>query len=210
MNRRSFLQNLLAVSAACGGGAVLAKGAGRDSPAEAGLRPPGALDESEFLSRCIRCFRCGDACPNRAIVALTERSGSDFSRALGPAEGGTPVIFPRRQACMLCQGVPGDRLLCTAACPTGALQVVEKTKEDILAKVRMGTARIDSNICYSWNGASCGVCARACPFEGLALRAGLFERPEIDPAFCVGCGLCERACIRYPQAIAITPPGGAA
>jgi len=111
---------------------------------------------------------------------------------------------------MLCQGVPGDELLCTAACPSGALQRVRKTPEDIQAKVRMGTARIDHNICYSWNGASCGVCARACPFEGRALRVGFFERPEIDPDFCVGCGLCERACIRYPQAALVEPRGAPA
>jgi MauM/NapG family ferredoxin protein len=171
----------------------------------AGLRPPGAVDEDEFLSRCIRCFRCGDACPNRAIVALNERTGRDFSRPPAPAEAGTPVIFPRRQACMLCQGVPGEELLCTAACPTGALQLVRKDVEDIRAKVDMGTARIDFNLCYSWNGSSCGVCARACPLEGTALKVGLFERPEIDPEACIGCGLCERACIRYPQAIAVEP-----
>jgi ferredoxin-type protein NapG len=200
----------MAAGAACGGGAALMKGTAAAHSEAVGLRPPGALDEEEFLSRCIRCFRCGDACPNRAIVALSTRSGSDFSRTPGPAEEGTPVIFPRRQACMLCTGVPGDELLCTAACPSGALQLVKKTQADILAKVHMGTARIDHNICYSWNGASCGVCARACPLGGLALKAGLFERPEVDPDFCVGCGLCERACIRYPQAAVVIPRGGAA
>lgn len=208
MNRRSFIQNLMAAGAACGGGAVLMQGTASGHAEAVGVRPPGALDEEEFLSRCIRCFRCGDACPNRAIVALSPRSGSDFSRVPGAAEEGTPVIFPRRQACMLCASVPGDKLLCTAACPSGALQVVKKTKEDILAKVHMGTARVDHNICYSWNGASCGVCTRACPLGGLALKAGLFERPEVDPNFCVGCGLCERSCIRYPQAIVIVPRGG--
>ena len=210
MNRRSFLHNVVAFSAACGGGALLFGGRAAAGAASAGVRPPGAVDEEEFLARCIRCFRCGDACPNRAIVALTDLSGADFSREPRPGEDGTPVIFPRRQACMLCQGVPGDTLLCTSACPSGALQVVHKTPEDIQAKVRMGTARIDHNICYSWNGASCGVCARACPFEGKALRVGLFERPEIDPAFCVGCGLCERACIRYPQAALVEPRTGPA
>jgi len=210
MNRRSFIQSLMAVGATCGGGALLFQGAASAGSQSAGLRPPGALDEEEFLSRCIRCFRCGDACPNRAIVALNPRTGRDFSRAPGPAESGTPMIFPRRQACMLCQAVPGDELLCTAACPSGALQVVKKTAEDIQAKVHMGTARIDHNICYSWNGASCGVCARACPFEGQALKVGLFERPEIDPDFCVGCGLCERACIRYPQAALVEPRGAGA
>jgi MauM/NapG family ferredoxin protein len=204
VDRRSFLQNGLALGAACGVGALLFQGEGHGRET-AGLRPPGALDEEEFLSRCIRCFRCGDACPNRAIVALNEETGRDFSRSPGPAEAGTPVIFPRRQACMLCQGVPGEELLCTAACPSGALEVVRKDAPDIQAKVRMGVAELDPNICYSWNGASCGVCARACPFEGLALKLGLFERPTIDPDACVGCGLCERACIRYPQAITVGP-----
>jgi len=214
MNRRAFLRNTAAVGATATGGAVLARlGArlgGSGAQPSAGLRPPGALPEDEFLSRCIRCGRCGDACPNRAIVALNEASGRDFSRAPGPAEAGTPVIFPRRQACMLCQGVPGDELLCTAACPSGALERVEKTFDDIQAKVRMGRATLDPNLCYSWNGASCGVCAHACPFEGLALELGSFERPTIDPDYCVGCGLCERACIRYPQALSIVPRGGPA
>lgn len=205
MNRRSFLRNVVAVGSTCAAGAVAFRGAADEAPVEAGLRPPGALDEEAFLSRCIRCFRCADACPNRAIVALEEHTGRDFSQAPGPAEAGTPVIFPRRQACMLCQGVDGEELLCTAACPSGALQVVEKTPEDILAKVHMGTARIDLNLCYSWNGASCGVCARACPFEGQALKLGYFERPEIDADLCVGCGLCERACIHYPQAAVVSP-----
>ncbi len=31
------------------------------------LRPPGALDEPEFLSRCIRCGECMKVCPNNAL-----------------------------------------------------------------------------------------------------------------------------------------------
>lgn len=106
---------------------------------------------------------------------------------------------------MLCQGVPGEELLCTVACPSGALRVVRKDPEAIQAGVAMGKAEIDPNLCYSWNGASCGVCARACPFEGQALVLGTFERPTIRAEACVGCGLCERACIRYPQAIRVKP-----
>ncbi|MDP7131147.1 MAG: 4Fe-4S binding protein [Planctomycetota bacterium] len=27
----------------------------------------------------------------------------------------------------------------------------------------------------------------------------------LDPDYCIGCGLCERSCIRYPQAITVKP-----
>ncbi len=171
------------------------------------MRPPGALQEEDFLARCIRCGQCGDACPNRAISVFTADSGRDLSIAPGTGEEGTPVIFPRRQACNLCASSQGDALLCTAACPSGALTLVKKTPEDIQARVDMGTAVVDPNLCHSFQGASCGVCVRACPFGRDALRAGLLERPIVDEDFCVGCGLCERACIRYPQAITIRPRG---
>jgi MauM/NapG family ferredoxin protein len=205
VNRRFFLRNLAASGLTIGAAGVLLKGKDDADPSitGTGLRPPGALPEDDFLSRCIRCFRCGDACPNRAIVALNEVNGADFSRAPRSSERGTPVIFPRRQSCNLCMGIDTEDLLCTAACPTGALEQVRKDPDDIQDKVHFGTAQVDTNICYSFNGASCGVCVRACPFEGKALRAGFFERPIIDPEFCIGCGLCERACIRYPQAISI-------
>ncbi len=169
------------------------------------VRPPGALPEREFTAACIRCGRCADACPNRCIESFTEQAGRDLAMRPGPGQRGTPVIFPRRQACMLCGGAVGSELLCTSACPSGALQPVRKQPEAIRAGVAMGTAEVDRNLCYSFNGSSCGVCVRACPFEGEALRAGMWEKPLIDPDVCVGCGLCERACIRYPQAIRVKP-----
>ena len=207
LDRRTFFRSItgqaVTVAAVAGGGWLTAKGSADEiTPC---LRPPGALTEEEFLSVCIRCGRCADACPNRAIVAFTEDTGKDLAMKPGPGPRGTPVIFARRQACMLCNTVPGDELLCTAACPTGALQRTKKDAESILAHVKMGTAKVDFNLCYSYNGASCGACVRACPFEGKALSAGMWEKPLLDPDACVGCGLCERACIRYPQAIHVVP-----
>jgi len=196
VSRRDFLKNTAFVCVALGTGIGLAR------PVDAGtdpMRPPGALPEEEFLSVCIRCRRCGDACPNQCIAPYTPEAGRRFSMKPGSAEEGTPVIFPRQQACNLCQKTPGDALACTDACPTGALRLVKKTAAEIREKVRMGVAEVDTNLCWSYNGSSCGVCVKACPFEGSALRAGQLETPLLDPEFCVGCGLCERACIRYPQ-----------
>lgn len=176
---------------AAGGGWVAAPAAARPQP----LRPPGALAEEDFLSRCIRCGRCGEACPNQCILPLKGRTA-------GVAQG-TPAIQPRRQACMLCNGIDGDTLRCTAACPTGALQLVKKS--DIRDKVAMGVAEIDQALCYSYNGYTCGVCVIACPFGGEAITIGLWERPTMHADACVGCGSCERVCIRYPQAIRVKP-----
>jgi len=203
LDRRSFIRGAATVTGVVAGGWLGLMGT--DGAATPCLRPPGALPEDDFLATCIRCGRCADACPNRCITAFSEASGRELSMAPSAAQYGTPVIFPRRQACMLCADVEGDMLRCTAACPTGALRVVRKDVDAIRTDVRMGTAEVDTKLCYSFNGASCGVCVRACPLEGSALRAGLWEKPLVDADACVGCGLCERSCVRYPQAIRVRP-----
>ncbi|NOX57222.1 MAG: 4Fe-4S dicluster domain-containing protein [Planctomycetes bacterium] len=198
MDRRHFLKNAIATGAAavgCGAMAGLVPPAA--AHAQQPIRPPGALPESEFLSRCIRCLRCVDACPNHAILSLDE--------SFGRQRQSTPAIKPRRQACMLCNGVSTEWLLCTAACPTGALQPIRRDPGEIQKRVSMGVAEIDFDLCYSYNNWTCGTCYRACPLPGKAMTLGLWERPEVHPEACIGCGLCERSCIRYPQAIRVKP-----
>lgn len=166
--------------------AGIAEIAGRVRPL---VRPPGALPEAEFLARCIRCAKCAAVCPNTAIKMAGLASGL---RHLN-----TPRLIPREQACMLC-------MKCTQLCPTGALEPISAADEAVLARVKMGRAFVDKSMCYSYQKRTCGVCIRACPFPGVAMKTGLYEQPIVTAA-CVGCGLCERACIHIPQAIRLVP-----
>jgi len=196
VDRRQFVKQSTAIGVALGGGAFASGLLDSSSTAQASpLRPPGALPEEDFLSTCIRCMRCVDACPNRALISTTGSTGE--------ASTGTPKMQPRKAACMLCLSEEGDFLKCTEVCPSGALQLVKKTKADIKERVSIGVAEIDYDLCYSYNNWSCGACFRACPLAGEALTIGMWERPTIHPEACVGCGCCERSCIRYPHAIRV-------
>jgi len=72
------------------------------------LRPPGALDEKDFLSSCIKCGQCVQVCPVSAIKL------ADLVDGMGV---GTPFIDARAQAC----DFSCDAVQCILACPTGSL-----------------------------------------------------------------------------------------
>ncbi|MBP9714613.1 MAG: 4Fe-4S dicluster domain-containing protein [Sterolibacterium sp.] len=72
------------------------------------LRPPGALDEQDFLSSCIKCGQCVQVCPVQAIKLAELDDGFGL---------GVPYIDARSQAC----DFSCDAAQCILACPTGAL-----------------------------------------------------------------------------------------
>jgi len=153
------------------------------------LRPPGAINEKEFLKKCISCGLCAQVCPNRSIKFFD--FNSDFTKT------NTPYIVAREKPCILC-------MKCGEVCPTGAIKKIKHEAKEIIEKVKMGKARVDKTLCLSYQGKTCGVCYRACPLQDVAIKVGMLEQPRVLDA-CVGCGICERSCIQLPQAIKVIP-----
>jgi polyferredoxin len=178
------------------------------------LRPPGALDEEDFLSRCIRCGECMKVCPNTALHPTLDQAG---------IEGlWTPTLVPRIGYC------EPSCVLCSEVCPTGAIwQITPKEKGWVeglgtqAQPIRLGTAFYDRGRCLPWAMATdCIVCEEWCPVSPKAIyvqdaqvidSAGntkTLKQPRVDPSRCVGCGACEYACpLQERPAVYVTSIG---
>ncbi|MES1188309.1 MAG: 4Fe-4S binding protein [Myxococcales bacterium] len=176
------------------------------------IRPPGSVEEREFLERCIRCAECMKVCPNNALHPAFFEAG---------LEGlWTPILIPRIGYCEY------SCVLCGQVCPTGAIQKItefQKTgRDDKTGKeqkpISMGTAMYDHGRCLPWAMATpCIVCEEFCPTspkaiwaeeveipkraskyvakgEALAMETIKVQRPHVDPSLCIGCGACEKVC----------------
>ena len=82
------------------------------------MRPPGALEEHDFLSSCIKCGQCVQVCPVAAIKL------DDIDHGFGI---GLPFIDSRTQAC----DFSCDAVQCILACPTGALTYIKPGFADL-------------------------------------------------------------------------------
>jgi len=148
------------------------------------LRPPGAVDEEEFLQKCTRCRKCAEVCPYDSIKMAHGESRLKM---------GTPYIVARDIPCYLCEDFP-----CIEACPSEALTPVESKEE-----VKMGIAIIDETLCLPYNGVLCRACYERCPIyrEAITLTDNLY--PVVHEDKCVGCGICVNVCPAETVAISM-------
>jgi len=178
------------------------------------IRPPGSVEELEFLERCIKCDQCVNVCPTNVLQPATLKEG-------GIEAVWTPVMNFHIAHCQFkCN-------LCSEVCPTGAIRkitVAEKLGEGPYREqgpVRLGTAFIDTTRCLPWaNQVPCVVCEEVCPVAPKAIQTHdeetkdvfgklvVLNKPFIVPDLCIGCGICEAECPVQDQPAVYVPAVG--
>jgi ferredoxin len=174
------------------------------------IRPPGSVNEKEFLERCIKCGECMKVCPTNFLHPAAFEAG---------LEGlWTPIAIARVGYC------EHSCTLCGSVCPTGAIQPIieaQKTGTNGHEAIRLGTAFYNLGRCLPWSmDTPCIVCEEWCPTTPKAIwveevevlkerKEGAelikLQRPHVDPERCIGCGACEYACpVKDEPAVYIT------
>ena len=168
------------------------------------IRPPGAVGEDEFLSRCIRCGECIKVCPTNVIQPASLQAGIEGMW--------TPVLDMDIGYCEY------ECTLCGQVCPTGAIR---KLSAEEKKKIKIGQAFVDKNRCLPYAfGRPCIVCEEHCPVTDKAISVEevevkndegekvVVQQPHIDPELCVGCGICQNKCpIKDRSGIYVTSVG---
>lgn len=164
------------------------------------IRPPGTVEEYEFLERCIKCDQCINVCPTNVL--------QPSSLAEGGIEGlWTPVMNFSIGFCQL------NCTLCSEVCPTGAIQKTSLEKKlgaapfEEEGPISLGTAFFNRGRCLPWAMETpCVVCEEVCPTTPKAIgtydvevqrwdgKKVLLNRPYMRPELCIGCGICEHEC----------------
>jgi polyferredoxin len=147
------------------------------------IRPPGALPEELFLTRCIACGECMKACPNHALGPC------GFVGSLMRLS--TPRLLPRMAFC------EPECTACSHVCPTTALRPIALTDKPF---IKIGTAIVDQSRCIAWRGERrCLTCMTQCPYQAIDEKNALPgdggpSGPVVDKDLCTGCGKCEFVC----------------
>jgi MauM/NapG family ferredoxin protein len=159
-------------------------------PNEFLIRPPGAQDEGEFLSRCIRCGECMKVCLTNGLQPVLWEAGLEGFY--------TSRLVPRMGYCAY------TCTLCSQVCPTGA---IPKLDLQVKQATVLGVADINRSRCIPYvEGTDCLVCEEHCPVSPKAITYNPIEvmdrqghkvqvkGPVVQPDRCTGCGHCEFVC----------------
>jgi len=163
LSRRQFLASAVSGAAAIPMLRISANLGGNWDPDL--VRPPGALPEKEFLSRCIKCGQCMRICPTNVIHPAGLQGG---------IEGlWTPVLNFRIGT----SGCQFNCIACGNLCPTAAIRPI--TLDERLGRnryadhgpIKIGTAFVDRGRCLAWAmDRPCIVCQENCPVSPKAVR----------------------------------------
>ena len=128
------------------------------------VRPPGALAETEFLDRCLKCGQCMRICPTNVIHPAGLEGGWEGLW--------TPVLNFRI-------GTSGCQFKCIACgniCPTAAIRPITwderlgKNRFERRGPIRIGMAFVDRGRCLPWAmDIPCIVCQENCPVSPKAI-----------------------------------------
>lgn len=154
------------------------------------LRPPGALSESKFNSRCVRCASCIKSCPTNALHPALMEAGTQGIL--------TPVMVPRKGYCK------ENCNTCSTVCPTEAITPFEIEDKKT---IRIGKAHVLKDKCLAWShNKYCLICEEYCSYVAIRHeRVKDTDAPIVDENICVGCGQCENICPVKGSAIIIEP-----
>ncbi|PLX80687.1 MAG: hypothetical protein C0616_07280 [Desulfuromonas sp.] len=167
------------------------------------LRPPGAVDEEEFLQRCVRCGECMKVCIGLALQPALLQAG--------PVGLWTPLLVARHGYCEY------NCTLCGQVCPTGAIRhlPLEQKKKEVI-----GIAVFDKDRCLPFaRREECLVCEEHCPTGEKAIvfdeqqvlvksEVRTLKIPRVVKDRCIGCGICETKCpLEGASAIRVTNEG---
>jgi len=163
LSRRQFLASAVSGAAAIPMLRVSGYIGGNWNPAL--VRPPGALPEKAFLSRCIKCGQCMRICPTNVIHPAGLQGG---------LEGlWTPVLNFRIGT----SGCQFNCIACGNLCPTSAIRPIsidERRGRNRYAEqgpIIIGTAFVDRGRCLPWAmDRPCIVCQETCPVSPKAIR----------------------------------------
>lgn len=178
------------------------------------IRPPGSVEEGEFLERCIKCDQCLNVCPTNVLQPATLAEG-------GIEAVWTPVMNFNIGHCQY------KCTLCSEVCPTGAIRQIDVAEKlgigeyDEQGPVILGTAFIDTTRCLPWaNQIPCVVCEEVCPVAPKAIQTYdeetrdvfntevVLNKPFIVPELCIGCGICQVECpVQDQPAVYVTAVG---